>query len=75
MKISGALTKVRMIGKQLPTTFQQMPPRYPLCYFHLYSNTDSECTSYHNVTREPERSLTESSDYVSTLRDPNEVWP
>ena len=55
-------------------------PGYPLCTFHLYSQTASEVTTFHNVSLNDSyrQSLTdldevcESSDYVSTLRDPND---
>ena len=55
-------------------------PGYPLCTFHLYSQTASEMTIFHNVSLNDscKQSLTEvdevceSSDYVSTLRDPND---
>ena len=55
-------------------------PGYPLCTFHLYSQTASEVTTFHNISLNERyrQSLTdldevcESSDYVSTLRDPND---
>ena len=55
-------------------------PGYPLCTFHLYSQTASEVTTFHNVSLNDSyrQSLTEldevceSRDYMSTLRDPND---
>ena len=51
-----------------------------MCIFHLYSDTDSEDTTFQNVSLAESRDNTvtendqecESSDYVSTLIDPNE---
>ena len=51
-----------------------------MCIFHLYSDTESEETSFQNVSLEVCRDNTvtesdqefESSDYVSTLLDSNE---
>ena len=51
-----------------------------MCIFHLYSDTESEDTSFQNVSLIEYRDKKatdndqefESSDYVSTLLDPNE---
>ena len=51
-----------------------------MCIFHLYSDTESEETTFQNVSLAESRDKTvtendqecESSDYVSTLIDPNE---
>ena len=51
-----------------------------MCIFHLYSDTESEDTTFQNVSLAESRDNTvtendqecESSDYVSTLIDPNE---
>ena len=51
-----------------------------MCIFHLYSDTESEETTFWNVSLAESRDNTvtendqefESSDYVSTLLDPNE---
>ena len=51
-----------------------------MCIFHLYSDTESEETTFQNISLAESRDKTvtendqecESSDYVSTLIDPNE---
>ena len=52
-----------------------------MCIFHLYSDTESKETTFQNVSMVEWRENTvtendqdcESSDYVSTLIDPNET--
>ena len=53
-----------------------------MCIFHLYSDTESEETTFQNVSLIEcmDNTITEndqeceSSDYVSTLQDPNEKF-